>query len=182
MPAYRRSYAGSYFFTLVTQGRRRLFATKSARDLLHDAMARTQEHRPWVTEAIALLPDHLHMVWRMPLGDVDYSGRIAALKKRFTRAYLSAGGREAEIPPGQRRHRLRGVWQRRFWEHTIRKMRDFKTHVEYIHANPVKHGLVDRPFDWEWSSFRRYVANGWYDADWCGRIDLPDAVEYVWDG
>ncbi|MHC4984233.1 MAG: REP-associated tyrosine transposase [Planctomycetota bacterium] len=81
--------------------------------------------------------------------DTDYSIRIAALKKRFTRAFLRSGGAEASVSAGQGRHRRRGVWQRRFWEHTIRDARDFDRHVDYIHANPVKHGLAERPADWD---------------------------------
>ena len=53
-------------------------------------------------------------------------------------------------------------------------------HLDYIHLNPVKHGHVTRPADWPWSSFHRYVAQGWYDPDWCGRCDLPGSVEYLW--
>ena len=116
----------------------------------------------------------------MPEGDLDYSSRVSGFKKRFTRAYLAAGGTEGVPPGGQRRHRLRGVWQRRFWEHTIRDARDFRMHLDYIHANPVKHGLVEWPRDWPWSTFHRYVRQGWYDVDWRGRIDLPGSVECLW--
>jgi len=129
---------------------------------------------------MVLLPNHLHMLWRMDEQDTDYSLRISILKKRFTRAYLKSGGHEAEVEAGQMRHRLRGVWQRRFWEHTIRDAKDFRMHLDYIHVNPVKHGLVERPADWRWSSFQRYVDMGWYEPDWCGRVELPSAVEYYW--
>jgi putative transposase len=148
--------------------------------MLREAMAKTRQERPWALEAVVLLPDHLHMLWRLPEGDVDYSMRMAALKKRFTRAYLAAGGTEAWVSPGQARHRRRGLWQRRFWEHTIRDARDFHLHVDYIHLNPVKHGLARRPIDWPHSSFRRYVEMGWYEPDWSGRADLPENVEYLW--
>ena len=60
----------------------------------------------------------------------------------------------------------RGIWQRRFWEHQIRNEVDFIKHVEYIHFNPVKHGLVKSPIEWPYSSFRRYVKQGTYDCDW----------------
>ncbi len=66
-------------------------------------------------------------------------------------------------------------------EHTIRNARDFRMHLDYIYANPVKHGLAARPGDWPWSSFRRYVEMGWYEADWCGRVELPGTVEYALD-
>jgi putative transposase len=60
----------------------------------------------------------------------------------------------------------RGIWQRRFWEHTVRDPDDFARHVDYVHFNPVKHGLVARAVDWPHSSFRRAVARGDYPADW----------------
>jgi len=180
MPNYRRNYAGTcFFFTLVTHARRNIFVAESARQLLRESIERTRAERPWQTMAVVLLPDHLHMLWRLPDGDTDYSSRIAAMKKRFTRPFLASGETEAAVPQGQKRHRLRGVWQRRFWEHTIRDERELRMHLDYIPANPVKHGLVSRPADWEWSSFHRYVQIGAYEADWCGQVDLPGSVEYL---
>ena len=64
------------------------------------------------------------------------------------------------------------VWQRRFWEHLIRDEQDFVKHVEYIHYNPVKHGLVKAPKDWEYSSFHRYVREGMYDLEWGAGRDM----------
>jgi putative transposase len=58
------------------------------------------------------------------------------------------------------------VWQRRFWEHVIRDEEDWRRHVDYIHYNPVKHGLVNRPTAWRWSSFAKAVAKGWYEESW----------------
>ena len=181
MPGYRRNYEGSiFFFTVVTRGRRPLLAADDARAALGDILRRTAAERPWHTEAMVLLPDHLHTLWRMPAEDRDYSRRWAIIKKRFTHWYRSQGRPEAAVPAGQRRHRLRGVWQPRFWEHTIRDARDFRMHLDYIHMNPVKHGLVSRPVEWPWSSFHRYVQLGWYEPDWSGRVELPGQVESYW--
>jgi putative transposase len=58
------------------------------------------------------------------------------------------------------------IWQRRFWEHQIRDQDDYNARVEYIHYNPVKHGLAKAPKDWEYSSFSRYVKDGIYDREW----------------
>ena len=131
-----------------------------------------------MTEAIVLLPDHMHMIWRLPPGDSDYSGLLARIKRRFTQAYLAAGFAGADVTHGQKRKGYRGVWQPRFWEHTIRDERDFKMHLDCTHMNPVKHRLVAKPADWPWSIFHRYVRMGEYEVDWCGRTDLPDQVEY----
>ena len=79
----------------------------------------------------------------------------------------------------QCRQSCRGVWQKRFWEHRIRDARDFRMHLDYIHANPVKHALVSLPREWPGSSFHRYVKLGWHDLDWCGRAELPGSTEYL---
>ncbi|MBS3733633.1 MAG: transposase [Phycisphaerae bacterium] len=181
MPHYRRRHDGELFFlTLVTQGRMSIFKHSRFRRALSEAMRTTQARHPWETTAVVLLPDHLHMIWRLPTSDKDYSTRITSLKRLFTRAYLAAGGKEASVPAGQRRKRRRGVWQRKFWEHTIRDAKDFRMHLDYIHLNPVKHGYVDRPRDWPWTSFHRHVAQGWYEPDWCGCVDLPHSTDYLW--
>jgi putative transposase len=86
------------------------------------------------------------------------------IKTEFSRA----------LPPDERisasRHGKgeRGIWQRRYWEHTLRNEGDFERHVNYIHFNPVKHGHVSRVKDWPYSSFHRMVQAGVYPADWAG--------------
>jgi len=165
---------------VVTYGREPIFADSAARALLHDALAQVGRDRPWRIDAMVLLPDHWHALWRMPEGDTDYSTRLGRVKKVFTDGWLARGGREAEVTAGQARARRRGVWQKRFMEHTIRDARDFKMHLDYIHVNPVKHGLARLPRDWPWSSFHRWVDLGEYEPDWCGRAELPGNVEYYW--
>jgi putative transposase len=84
-----------------------------------------------------------------------------------------------DIGPGEKRnpsHIKQGeaaIWQRRFWEHTIRDELDFNRHVDYIHYNPVKHGLVKSVKDWPWSTFHRYVREGYYQPDWGSTEELP---------
>jgi putative transposase len=68
------------------------------------------------------------------------------------------------------------VWQRRFWEHMIREQDDLHRHTDYIHFNPVKHGLASRAADWPWSSFHRYVKDGYYPMDW-GQAVGKDVME-----
>ncbi len=168
MPHYRRAFVpgGTYFFTLVTHERRHILTTPLARQCLRNALRITRERWPFTIDAIVLLPDHLHTIWTLPPGDADYSMRIGFLKKGFTKAWLAAGGTESFRSDSQHDHRRRGVWQRRFWEHTIRDENDLIAHVEYIHYNPVKHGLVSCPHAWAYSSFARFVRKGVYDADW----------------
>jgi putative transposase len=166
---------GTYFFTVVTERRSRLFADEAARRLLGEAMRECRLRYPFEIAAIVLLPEHLHALWTLPTGDDVYSLRWRRIKREFTRAWLQCGGAEAERSPARLRERRRGVWQRRFWEHTIRDESDLEAHFDYIHYNPVKHGLVRRPQDWPWSSFQRWVREGHYSLDWAAENGLPIA-------
>lgn len=174
-----REEGGTVFLTVVTHSRRAILAGEGSRPLLREAFRQVRARRPFSVEAIVLLPEHLHLLMRLPNGDADYSVRIGAIKQTFTRAYLREGGRPSSVSWGQHHKRSRGVWQPRFWEDTIRNAKDFRMHVDYIHLNPVKHGLPARPIDWPWSSFRRWVKAGWYEPDWAGRVELPRQVEYI---
>ena len=183
MSDYRRYFVagGTYFFTVVTGGRAPLFANDAARQLLGSVFRRCLLREPFQIVAIVLLPDHLHSLWTLPRGDNDYSERWRWLKSEFTRQWLSLGGAEPSSRLAQQREGRRGVWQRRFWEHTIRDETDLERHADYIHFNPVKHGLVQRPRDWPWSSFHRWTRLGHYSPDWgrdAASIELPhDAGE-----
>jgi putative transposase len=173
MSDYRRAYVpgGTFFFTLVSQRRAALFSKAIARRLLGSVMRRCFLRRPTRVMAIVLLPDHLHTIWTLPEGDADFSTRWAWIKKEFTKSWLALGGREEQQRESQRRERRRGVWQRRFWEHTIRDESDLEAHFDYIHYNPVKHGLAKSPRQWPWSSFHRWAAAGVYLADWAAEQD-----------
>ena len=168
MPDFRRVWrpGGTYFFTLVTEGRATFLCDDLARATLREAIAATGRDRPFDQQAVVLLPDHWHALWRLPADDADYAARLGAIKARFTRSWLAAGGSERQPTDSRARRRGRGVWQRRYWEHTCRDAEDFKAHLDYIHWNPVKHGYVTCPHLWPWSSFRKWVALGVYREDW----------------
>jgi putative transposase len=124
---------------------------------------------PFVLDAIVLLADHLHLLMTLPPSDADYPLRLANLKSGFTRAYLAAGGHEQTRSASRLRQRTRGVWLKRYWEHTIRDAKDLENHFNYICYNPVKHGVASCPHAWPHSSFHRLVAEKRYRADWCCR-------------
>jgi putative transposase len=168
MSDYRRYFVpgGTFFFTLVTERRAPAFADATARAVLGSAMRRCFQRRPVDMVAVVLLPDHLHALWTLPHGDSDYCERWRWIKREFTREWLAMGGQEQARNQARIHERRRGVWQRRYWEHTIRNEADFEAHFDYIHYNPVKHGLVRRPCDWQWSSFHRWVRAGHYHVDW----------------
>jgi putative transposase len=182
MPTYRRSYVpgGTYFFTVVTHQRQPILTSDLSRTCLRAALQAEQTVRPFDIVAFVLLPDHLHTVWALPGGDQNYSVRWQRIKGRFTDAYLAGGGSEAERLASRVRRKERGVWQRRFWEHAVRDEDDLKRCVDYIHGNPVKHGLVDRVAEYPWSSFHRWVRLGEYEPTW-GTAEVPDVAGAEWE-
>jgi len=176
MPNYIRTKfeGGYYFFTVVTNGRARLFLTPLARRCLREAIDQTRSRHPFETVAFCLLPEHLHCVWKLPEGDADFSMRWASIKGRFSRSYLRIGGHQVTPSASRRRRGEAGLWQRRFWEHRIRDQRDLQRHVDYIHFNPLKHALVERIEDWPWSTYHRYVREGLY----AGPVPFKDAAKF----
>jgi putative transposase len=182
MPEYRRYYVpgGTYFFTVVTHARRRFLTEQLSRDCLRSAMKAEFAIRPVEVVAIVLLPDHLHTVWTLPAGDDNYSLRWKQIKEQFTLAFLAGGGREGPMTRSRIKKRERAVWQRRFWEHLVRDEDDLKGILDYIHWNPVKHGVTNSPAEYPWSSFRRWVASGDYPLDWGADIP-PDVPGAEWE-
>ena len=150
MPDYRRLFVpgGTYFFTLTLADRRSSLLMREVA-ALRASWRETARRWPFGTLAAVVLPDHLHMIMALPEGDANFPARIRLLKSGFTRrlpATEKTMGRKGE----------RGVWQRRYWEHLIRDDRDLEAHVDYVHANPFKHGLVGDLDDWPLSTWHRH--------------------------
>ena len=166
-----------YFFTVVTHQRQRHFSEPRAVQLLADAITKVRDRHPFEIEAQVVLPDHLHALWTLPDGDANYAKRWRLIKETFTRSYCKSSGspRRTEL---QRARGEQPVWQRRFWEHLIRDERDFAAHLDYIHYNPVKHGLVSAPRDWPHSTFSMWVEHGAYEPAW-GASDAPELPEWA---
>jgi REP-associated tyrosine transposase len=164
MVRYRRNRAagGTFFLTVTLSNRRSSLLTEHI-SALRSAIAGTRKQQPFTIEAIVVLPDHFHIMMTLPEDDADFSSRLSLIKRRFTTAVLKAGTVAERRPNGEI-----ALWQRRFWEHTIRNEKDFERHVDYIHFNPVKHELVTRVRDWPHSSFHRYVRLGVLPRDWAG--------------
>jgi putative transposase len=168
MADYRRWYTpgATYFFTVVTENRHTVFSDSTAVRLLGSVMRTVRSKHPFRTVAIVVLPDHLHCVWTLPQGDSDFSGRWRWIKGAFTERWLATGATTPAQTLSRIDKREQAVWQRRFWEHQVRDEADLERHVDYIHFNPVKHGYVERPQAWPWSTFARHVRLGLYPADW----------------
>ena len=171
MPEYRRLRipGGCYFFTVALVDRRSSLLVDHV-DLLRDAVARTRQALPFTIDACVVLPEHIHAIWTLPEGDCDFSARWRLIKLLFSNGIE----RKERISASRQSQGERGIWQRRFWEHAIRDERDYAAHFDYVHFNPVKHGLVARLADWPYSTFHRSVARGLYPPDW-GR-DLPEGA------
>ncbi|MFH0883623.1 MAG: transposase [bacterium] len=153
MVRYRRESSpnpnGEYFLTIVTKDRQRIFNDREDVGHLNQALRYVLEQSSGDLIAWVVLPDHLHVILRQ--GSQPFSDLVSRIKRRINWHYVGNEGT---------------IWQARFWEHRIRDEIDRIRHVEYIHYNPVKHGYVTSPRDWEYSSFREYVERGMYPMDW----------------
>jgi putative transposase len=169
-----RASGGTYFFTVNLAERRGNSLLVDRIAALRDAFRITRAERPFELQAIVVLPEHLHCLWRLPEGDADYSTRWRLIKSRFSRA----------LPANERRTRSRrgkgerGIWQRRYWEHLVRGDADFRHHLDYIHFNPVRHGYVRSPGEWPHSSFQHWVMRGVYAEDWGGNAKTGVRVDF----
>jgi putative transposase len=163
MTEYRRNWSagGTYFFTVVAANRSRGPLVERIENL-RDAFRIVRAEHPFNIDAIVILPDHLHAIWTLPPGDFDYALRWKKIKAAFSRRMPKTEDRSAS----RTRKGERGIWQRRYWEHTIRDDEDFRVHFDYIHFNPVKHGYAKAARDWPHSSFRQSVTQGVYPVDW----------------
>lgn len=152
---YRRARVkgGTYFFTVVTHKRQHILTAEENIKILRDGFQYVMDNHPFGMDAHVILPNHIHCIWTLPNNDQDFSTRWRLIKSYFTRHFK---GVSSEASP----------WQKKFWEHVIRDEKDMTNHVEYIHYNPVKHGLVQAPAHWPLSSIHRYINKGLYSADW----------------
>jgi len=161
----RRNYieGGTYFFTVVT-GNRAQFLTKSfSRKYLRQAFNRVRKNYPFNIVAMVLLPDHLHCILELPDKDSDFSTRWRLIKKHYSQMVKPHLQMTCKLTDSKVKKQESGVWQRRFWEHAICDENDLQNHFDYIHFNPLKHGLVDKIENWQWSTYHKYLKMGYYD-------------------
>jgi putative transposase len=132
-----------YFITIITYERR---------NILHDDIDlfwkswHGQELDAWI-----IMPDHFHII--VNSGEKGISKVIHNFKLRYAIGY-------------RQKHDDNAVWQNRFWDHIIRDQNDLNNHLDYIHYNPVKHGLVNDPFTYAHSSLTKYFTAGMYERNW----------------
>jgi putative transposase len=163
---YRRAWhqGGTYFFTVnLLQRKNNKLLVEHIQALRH-TVAQVKKSYPFIIHAWVVLPEHLHCVIELPERDADFKTRWMLIKMLFSKAIPKTETRSAI----RIKRRERGIWQRRYWEHLIKDEADFAAHVDYVHINPVKHGLVKNVVDWPYSTFHRLVKAGVYPHDWAG--------------
>ena len=140
-----------YFIANVTYDRQPFLVQDAG--LLLDSIESVRAKQSFDLHAWVILPDHFHFV--IDPVDWDISKAMQSIKMSFGARYRKQLGVDA----GR-------MWQNRFWDHIIRDQDDYNRHVDYVHYNPVKHGLVRSPFDWKWTSLHDYYREGLYRRDW----------------
>ena len=174
MPDYRRVWhpGGTYFFTVNLLQRQGNDLLVRHIDLLREVVTKVRQRHPFVIHGWVVLPEHLHCIIELPANDADYATRWRLIKMGFSKALpLTEQRSQVRVARGER-----GIWQRRYWEHLIRDEADFQAHRDYVHINPVKHGLVSRVSRWPYSTFHRLVEKGVYPINWAGGDE--DRLEY----
>lgn len=176
---YRRAkIAGaSYFFTVLTHEQQPIFRNAQAVALFQAGVNHVRERHSFEIDAFVILPDHIHTVWTLPEGDADFSKRWRLIKEAFTKPFARQT-QQLALSASRRAKGEHAVWQRRFWEHVIRDEADYAAHVDYIHYNPVRHGLVSVARNWPHSSFPDWVERGVYEPYW-GSDAMPPLPEWA---
>ena len=174
MTNYRRVWCpgGTYFFTVNLLQRKDNDLLTQNIDVLRSVISGVRKSHPFVIHGWVVLPEHMHCVIELPRNDTDFALRWRLIKANFSKALPRTEKRSAI----RRKRGERGIWQNRYWEHLIRDGKDFAAHMDYVHINPLKHGLVTRVIDWPYSTFHELVKKGFYPANWAGsgnEADLP---------
>ncbi|MCU7866744.1 MAG: transposase [Candidatus Thiodiazotropha sp. (ex Lucinoma borealis)] len=166
MTDYRRAWypGGTYFFTVNLLERSGNDLLVRHIELLKENIRFVKQSHPFKIHGWVVLPDHMYCVMELPDNDVDFPLRWRLIKAGFSKKLPKT----ERISSVRKRRGERGIWQRRYWEHLIRNESDYQAHMDYVHINPVKHGLVQKVVDWPHSTFHRLVGAGVYPVDWAG--------------
>ena len=200
MSNYRRLFIqNSYLFLVITTNYRRSILIDNI-ELLRESFKRAKQTYNFEIFGCVILPDHMHLIIR-PEKIEEYPKIIFAIKYHFSRK-INAGGLgnppyENLLNPNKKQNYIypplyelsnskltkgdKGIWQRRYWEHTIRDEEDLYKYLDYIHYNPVKHGLVKNVKDWEFSSFDKFVERGNYETNWGSTEDVKHIEKFDYE-
>ena len=140
-----------YFVTSVTHQRQPILVENGK--LLWQAILQIRDRTHFELLAWVFMPDHIHLL-------IDPGGNnLSKIMKQIKLSFASKYHRDNDLYRGR-------VWQPRFWDHVIRDNADLNKHLNYIHYNPVRHGLTSIALDWELSSLKQNVKDGFYTKDW----------------
>ena len=150
MANYKRLFllGYSYFITIVTHQRKPILIDNI--ELLREGFRESKRFFDYKIDAIVILPDHLHMIIT-PKNATDYPKIIKSIKYNFSKNYRPI--EYVEQSQSREKRGLKAVWQKRYYEHTIRNQKDWVEKMQYIQYNPIKHNLVKNINDWKYSSF-----------------------------
>ena len=160
MAKYKRLFltGHSYYLTIVTHRRNPILIDNI--ELLRESFRQSKGYYSYTIDAIVILPDHIHMIITPKIA-TDYPKIIRAIKYNFSvgcdchRTNIGGLLRNEEQSNSRHKRGLTPIWQKRYYEHTIRDEKDYLRCLEYMKNNPIKHDLVENAKDWEYSSFRR---------------------------
>ena len=167
---YRRVFIPNSCIHLIILAykRRNIFIANI--ELLRQAFGNAKTYFDFEIISICVLPDHIHVVLK-PQNIIDYPKIITSVKYHFSKNMTLVVGQECPTY-GYLNKREKGIFQRRYYEHTILTEEELNNHINYIHFNPVKHGLVKAVKDWQYSSFHKFVEQGLYEQNWGSETDI----------
>ncbi len=122
--------------------RRRGLATDAARATFEQALERVRRNRRLCVLGYVVMPNHVHLLLTEPERG-SLADAIKSLKQGVARRLI-----------GDAPH----FWQKRYYDFNLRDYPQFLEKLRYVHRNPVRQGLCERPEDWPWSSFRHYAS------------------------
>jgi len=182
MTNYRRLFKsdGCVFITMVTYNRNPILLKNI--QILRQAFINVKKIYNFIIFAICIMPDHLHMLIK-PENIEQYPKIISSIKHYFSRNLVVSDGQvccfDGQVCPSYISKREKGIWQRRYWEHTIKDEEDLYIHLDYIHYNPVKHRYVENAKDWEYSTFNKFVQQQYYKEEWECFDDIKKILDIV---
>jgi len=174
MANYKRIFIDGYryYLTVVTHHRNPILIDNV--DLLRDAFHLVKQDYIFSIDAIVILPDHFHMII-LPERACDYPDIIKNIKRHFSRHCPAEFYQHVPQSVSRTKNGHKPIWQKRYYEHAIRDEQEYQALLDYIHYNPVKHRITDKPKKWKYSSFHKFVSVGAYAEDWC---DYRDNINF----
>ena len=173
MANYKRVFEDgySYFLTIVTHQRNPILVKNI--ELLKESFVYSKTKYKYKIEAVVILPDHFHIIIT-PEVALDYPKIVRSIKQNFSKNCNPLDYKHLSQSASREKEGYKPIWQKRYFEHTIRDERDFKNRFDYIHFNPVKHKFVTKAKDWEFSSFHKFVKAGYYNQNWANFNEETD--------